>query len=156
MYLCNMRIVIQRVTEASVSVDQKVVGEVGLGYMILVGVEDADTQEDADWLAKKVVALRVFSDTEGVMNFNINQVGGSVLAISQFTLYASYKKNNRPSWFRAAKGDISEPLYRYFCDRLEQLLGAGRVSRGVFGADIQVSLVNDGPVTILMDTKNKE
>lgn len=151
-----MRIVIQRVTEARVSVDQKVVGEVGLGYMILVGVEDADTQEDADWLAKKVVALRVFSDAEGVMNLNIDQVGGSVLAISQFTLYASYKKNNRPSWFRAAKGDVSEPLYRYFCDRLEQLLGTGRVARGVFGADMQVSLVNDGPVTILMDTKNKE
>lgn len=151
-----MRIVIQRVTEARVSVDQKVVGEVGQGYMILVGVEDADTQEDADWLAKKVVALRVFSDTEGVMNLNIEQVGGSVLAISQFTLYASYKKNNRPSWFRAAKGDVSEPLYRYFCDRLEQLLGTGRVARGVFGADMQVSLVNDGPVTILMDTKNKE
>ena len=156
MYLCNMRIVIQRVTEARVSVDQKVVGEVGLGYMILVGVEDADTQEDADWLAKKVVALRVFSDAEGVMNLNIDQVGGSVLAISQFTLYASYKKNNRPSWFRAAKGDVSKPLYRYFCDRLEQLLGTGRVARGVFGADMQVSLVNDGPVTILMDTKNKE
>lgn len=151
-----MRIVIQRVTEARVSVDQEVVGEVGLGYMILVGVEDADTQEDADWLAKKVVALRVFSDAEGVMNLNIDQVGGSVLAISQFTLYASYKKNNRPSWFRAAKGDVSEPLYRYFCDRLEQLLGTGRVARGVFGADMQVSLVNDGPVTILMDTKNKE
>lgn len=156
MYLCSMRIVIQRVTEARVSVDQKVVGEVGLGYMILVGVEDADTQGDADWLAKKVVALRVFSDAEGVMNLNIDQVGGRVLAISQFTLFASYKKNNRPSWFRAAKGDVSEPLYRYFCDRLETLLGAGRVSRGVFGADMQVSLVNDGPVTILMDTKNKE
>ena len=151
-----MRIVIQRVAEARVSVDQKVVGEVGQGYMILVGVEDADTQEDADWLAKKVVSLRVFSDAEGVMNLNIDQVGGSVLAISQFTLFASYKKNNRPSWFRAAKGDVSEPLYRYFCDRLEQLLGAGRVARGVFGADMQVSLVNDGPVTILMDTKNKE
>ena len=151
-----MRIVIQRVAEARVSVDQKVVGKVGQGYMILVGVEDADTQEDADWLAKKVVSLRVFSDAEGVMNLNIDQVGGSVLAISQFTLFASYKKNNRPSWFRAAKGDVSEPLYRYFCDRLEQLLGAGRVARGVFGADMQVSLVNDGPVTILMDTKNKE
>ena len=110
-----MRIVVQRVTESSVSVDGKVVGAVGKGYMILVGVEDADTPEDADWLARKVAALRVFDDEAGVMNLDIRQVGGAVLAISQFTLYASYKKSNRPSWFRAAKQPVAEPLYRHFC-----------------------------------------
>lgn len=151
-----MRIVVQRVTESSVSVDGKVVGAVGKGYMILVGVEDADTQEDADWLARKVAALRVFDDEAGVMNLDIRQVGGEVLAISQFTLYASYKKSNRPSWFRAAKQPVAEPLYRHFCDQLEEHLGAGKVARGIFGADMKVALVNDGPVTILMDSKNKE
>lgn len=151
-----MRIVIQRVTEASVSVAEEVVGAVGQGFMILLGVEDADSEEDADWLVKKVASLRVFDDEAGVMNKDIRQVGGGALVVSQFTLYASYKKGNRPSWFRAAKHDHSEPLYRYFCEQLERLLGAGKVARGVFGADMKVALVNDGPVTICMDSKNKE
>ena len=151
-----MRIVIQRVTEASVSVDEEVVGAVGQGFMILLGVEDADNEEDADWLAKKVASLRVFDDEAGVMNKDIRQVDGGALVVSQFTLYASYKKGNRPSWFRAAKHDHSEPLYRYFCEQLERLLGTGKVARGVFGADMRVALINDGPVTICMDSKNRE
>lgn len=151
-----MRIVIQRVTEASVSVAEEVVGAVGQGFMILLGVEDADNEEDADWLAKKAASLRVFDDEAGVMNKDIRQVDGGALVVSQFTLYASYKKGNRPSWFRAAKHDHSEPLYRYFCEQLERLLGTGKVARGVFGADMRVALVNDGPVTICMDSKNRE
>ena len=146
-----MRIVIQRVTEASVAVNGNTVGAIGKGYMILVGVENADTQE-----ARKVASLRVFDDEAGVMNRDIRQTEGSVLAISQFTLFASYKKNNRPSWFRASKQAYSEPLYNYFCDQLELQLGAGKVARGIFGADMKVALINDGPVTIIMDTKNKE
>lgn len=117
---------------------------------------NADTQEDAEWLARKVASLRVFDDEAGVMNRDIRQTEGSVLAISQFTLFASYKKNNRPSWFRASKQAYSEPLYNYFCDQLELQLGAGKVARGIFGADMKVALINDGPVTIIMDTKNKE
>lgn len=151
-----MRIVIQRVTEASVSVAEEVVGAVGQGFMILLGVEDADNEEDADWLAKKAASLRVFDDEAGVMNKDIRQVDGGALVVSQFTLYASYKKGNRPSWFRAAKHDHSEPLYRYFCEQLERLLGTGKVARGVFGADMRVALINDGPVTICMDSKNRE
>lgn len=151
-----MRIVIQRVTEASVAVNGKTVGAIEKGYMILVGVENADTQEDAEWLVRKVASLRVFDDEAGVMNRDIRQTEGSVLAISQFTLFASYKKNNRPSWFRASKQAYSEPLYNYFCDQLELQLGAGKVARGIFGADMKVALINDGPVTIIMDTKNKE
>lgn len=151
-----MRIVIQRVAEASVTVDGKVVGAVSKGLLILVGVEDADSKEDADWLAKKTASLRIFDDEADVMNQDIRQIDGSALVISQFTLFASYKKGNRPSWFRAAKHDHSEPLYRYFCDQLELLLGADKVARGMFGADMKVTLVNDGPVTICMDSKNKE
>ena len=151
-----MRIVIQRVTEASVSVAEEVVGAVGQGFMILLGVEDADNEEDADWLAKKAASLRVFDDEAGVMNKDIRQVDGGAMVVSQFTLYASYKKGNRPSWFRAAKHDHSEPLYRYFCEQLERLLGTGKVARGVFGADMRGALINDGPVTICMDSKNRE
>ena len=151
-----MRIVIQRVTEASVAVNGNTVGAIGKGYMILVGVENADTQEDAEWLARKVASLRVFDDEAGVMNRDIRQTEGSVLAISQFTLFASNKKNNRPSWFRASKQAYSEPHNNYFCDQQELQLGAGKVARGIFGADMKVGLLNDGPVTIIMDTKNKE
>ncbi len=150
-----MRIVIQRVTEASVTVQSKIVGSIGKGFLILLGVEDADTEADADWLARKVAGLRVFDDAEGVMNQDITQTGGSALVVSQFTLYASYKKGNRPSWFRAARHEHSEPLYQYFCRQLSALIGKP-VEKGVFGADMQVALVNDGPVTICMDSKNKE
>ena len=128
---------------------------IGPGFMILLGVCEEDTQEDADWLVKKVVGLRVFDDEQGVMNRSVMDVQGEVLVVSQFTLFASYKKGNRPSWFRAARHEISVPLYEYFCSRLSQELGKP-VATGEFGAMMQVSLVNDGPVTICMDTKNKE
>ncbi len=159
-----MRIVIQRVTEAAVSIvnndankstdceDRRAIGP---GFMILLGVCEEDTQEDADWLVKKVVGLRVFDDEQGVMNRSVMDVQGEVLVVSQFTLFASYKKGNRPSWFRAARHEISVPLYEYFCSRLSEELGKP-VATGEFGAMMQVSLVNDGPVTICMDTKNKE
>ncbi len=150
-----MRLVIQRVQEASVSVAGEVKGAIDKGLLILIGVEDADTQDDADWLVKKVVGLRIFDDENGIMNEDIRQTGGQILVISQFTLFASYKKGNRPSWFRASKGSYSEPLYSYFCRALSDALGQ-EVAQGVFGADMKVSLINDGPVTICMDTKNKE
>jgi len=150
-----MRIVIQRVSEASVKIDGHIHGQIGKGYLILMGVCDDDTEEDADWLVKKVTALRVFDDEQGVMNRSIMDVGGDCLVVSQFTLFASYKKGNRPSWFKAARHEISVPLYNYFCRRLSQEMQRP-VQTGEFGADMKVSLVNDGPVTICMDTKNKE
>lgn len=150
-----MRIVIQRVSQASVSIGGKEKSRIGKGYLILLGIEAADTQEDADWLVKKVVGLRVFDDSEGVMNLSIMDVGGDVLVVSQFTLFASYKKGNRPSWLRAARHEHSVPLYEYFCQALSAALGK-QVGTGEFGAMMQVSLTNDGPVTICMDTKNKE
>ena len=150
-----MRIVIQRVSRASVTIDGNVKSAIGKGYMILVGIEDADTEEDADWLVKKVVGLRVFEDQDGVMNCDIKSVDGDILVISQFTLFASYKKGNRPSWFRAAKHEISIPLYNTFCQKLSMALGKP-VGTGEFGADMKVELINDGPVTICMDSKNKE
>ncbi|MBP3789352.1 MAG: D-tyrosyl-tRNA(Tyr) deacylase [Prevotella sp.] len=150
-----MRIVIQRVSEASVKIDGHIHGQIGKGYLILMGVCDDDTEEDADWLVKKVTALRVFDDEQGVMNRSIMDVGGDCLVVSQFTLFASYKKGNRPSWFKAARHEISVPLYDYFCRRLSQEMQRP-VQTGEFGADMKVSLVNDGPVTICMDTKNKE
>lgn len=150
-----MRIVIQRVSEASVTIDGRVHGQIGKGYLILVGVCEEDCEEDADWLVKKVTALRVFNDEQGVMNRSIMDAGGEVLVVSQFTLFASYKKGNRPSWFRAARHEISIPLYQHFCRRLSEEMQRP-VQTGEFGADMKVSLVNDGPVTICMDTKNKE
>ena len=150
-----MRIVIQRVSEASVKIDGHIHGQIGKGYLILMGVCDDDTEEDADWLVKKVTALRVFDDEQGVMNRSIMDVGGDCLVVSQFTLFASYKKGNRPSWFKAARHEISVPLYDYFCRRLSQEMQRP-VQTGEFGADMKVSLINDGPVTICMDTKNKE
>lgn len=153
-----MRIVIQRVKEASVRiVSQTPVEErsIGEGYMILIGVCEEDTAEDAEWLVKKVAALRVFDDENGVMNRSITDVGGECLVVSQFTLFASYKKGNRPSWFRAGSHEHSVPLYELFCKRLGEAIGKP-VKTGEFGAMMQVSLVNDGPVTICMDTKNKE
>ena len=150
-----MRTVIQRVTEASVKVDGKVTGAIKEGLLILVGVEDADTQEDIDWLVKKIVGLRVFNDENGVMNLSVQDVGGDLLAVSQFTLMASTKKGNRPSYIRASKGEYAQPMYEKFCQALEKESGK-KVEKGIFGADMKVSLLNDGPVTIIMDTKNKE
>ena len=150
-----MRTVIQRVTEASVKVDGKITGEIKEGLLILVGVEDADTDEDIEWLVKKIVGLRIFNDENGVMNLSVQDVGGGLLAVSQFTLMASTKKGNRPSYIRASKGDYAQPMYEKFCQALEKESGK-KVEKGIFGADMKVSLLNDGPVTIIMDTKNKE
>lgn len=150
-----MRTVIQRVTHASVTIDGNVKSEIGPGLLILLGVEGSDNSEDVDWLVKKVAALRIFDDEQGVMNRSLTDVGGEALVVSQFTLYASYKKGNRPSWFRAATHDISIPLYEEFCTKLSSTIGRP-VGTGEFGADMKVELLNDGPVTICMDTKNKE
>lgn len=150
-----MRIVIQRVSHASVTINGEIKSEIGKGYLILIGIGEDDGREDADWLVKKVVGLRVFDDENGVMNRSIMEVGGDILVVSQFTLMASYKKGNRPSWIRAARHEISVPLYEYFCDRLDQETGK-KIGTGEFGADMKVALTNDGPVTICMDTKNKE
>ena len=150
-----MRTVIQRVTHASVTIDGNVKSEIGPGLLILLGVEGSDNSEDVDWLVKKVAALRIFDDEQGVMNRSLTDVGGEALVVSQFTRYASYKNGNRPSWFRAATHDISIPLYEEFCTKLSSAIGRP-VGTGEFGADMKVELHNDGPVTICMDTKNKE
>ena len=150
-----MKTVIQRVSRASVTIGGEVKSEIGKGYMILLGVADGDTEEDVDWLVRKIAALRVFDDAEGVMNLPITDVGGEILVISQFTLLASYKKGNRPSWIHAARHEVSIPLYESFCRKLHQLTGL-KVGTGEFGTDMKVELVNDGPVTICMDTKHKE
>jgi len=150
-----MKIVIQRVTHASVTINGSVKSQIGNGFLLLLGVADGDTKEDADWLVKKVVGLRVFDDENGVMNRSIMDVDGEILAISQFTLLASYKKGNRPSYIHAAKHEISIPLYEYFCQKLREETGKD-IGTGEFGADMKVELLNDGPVTICMDTKNKE
>ena len=150
-----MRAVIQRVTSASVTIEGHEKSAIGLGLLILLGVEDADTQEDLAWLVKKISNLRIFDDNEGVMNRSLLDVEGEALVVSQFTLYASYKKGNRPSWFRAGSHEHSIPLYNSFCAALSEAIGK-RVGTGEFGAEMQVKLVNDGPVTICIDTKNKE
>ncbi len=150
-----MRIVIQRVTHASVTINSTVKGKIGRGYLILLGIEESDGEEDVQWLVKKVVGLRVFDDAQGVMNLDIQQVGGDILVVSQFTLMASYKKGNRPSWLRAARHEVSIPLYNRFCEALSEAMGKP-VETGEFGADMKVELLNDGPVTICMDTHNKE
>ena len=150
-----MRIVIQRVGHASVTIEGKVKSAIGPGLLILVGVESADTTEDVDWLVRKVAALRIFDDEQGVMNRSVQDINGEALVVSQFTLFASTKKGNRPSWLKAAPHNISVPLYDAFCQRLSQAMGKS-VGTGEFGADMKVELLNDGPVTILMDTKNKE
>ena len=150
-----MRIVIHRVSHASLPINGEIKSEIGKGYLVLIGIGEDDGREDADWLVKKVVGLRVFDDENGVMNRSIMEVGGDILVVSQFTLMASYKKGNRPSWIRAARHEISVPLYEYFCDRLGQETGK-KIGTGEFGADMKVALTNDGPVTICMDTKNKE
>lgn len=150
-----MRAVIQRVSEASVTIEGKVKSAIGRGYVVLLGICEDDSDEDIDWLVRKIVALRVFDDEEGVMNRSVLEVNGNILVVSQFTLFASYKKGNRPSWFKAARHEISIPLYEKFCRTLSTTLGKP-VGTGEFGANMQVSLINDGPVTICMDTKNKE
>lgn len=150
-----MRIVIQRVSEASVSIKDTMKSAIQQGFLILLGIGEDDSEDDIEWLVKKVVNLRVFDDEEGVMNKSILDVNGEILVVSQFTLMASYKKGNRPSYIHAAGHEISIPLYQLFCKRLSTQLGK-EVGTGEFGADMQVKLVNDGPVTICMDTKNKE
>lgn len=150
-----MRLVIQRVSEALVSIEGECVGSIGKGLMILVGVEDADTQDDVRWLSKKVSDMRIFADNEGKMNLSIKDVEGQALIVSQFTLHASTKKGNRPSFIKAAKPDHANHLYELFKEEMSQLL-AGRIACGQFGADMQVALINDGPVTIVMDSQNRE
>lgn len=150
-----MRIVIQRVKHASVTIEGEVKSAIKQGYLILLGVGEDDTKEDAEWLVRKVIGLRVFDDENGVMNRSIMDVDGEILVISQFTLFASYKKGNRPSWLRAARHEISVPLYEHFCKLLSESLGK-TIGTGEFGANMKVELLNDGPVTICMDTKNKE
>lgn len=150
-----MRIVIQRVKEASVKIDGEIVSSVKKGMLILAGIEDTDTQEDIDWLANKIVQLRIFDDENGIMNLPVNEINGEVLVVSQFTLYASTKKGNRPSYIRASKPDFAIPMYERFIVTIENALGK-KVGTGKFGAMMDVSLVNDGPVTIIIDSKNKD
>lgn len=150
-----MRIVVQRVTEASVTVDSETTGSIGTGLLVLVGVEHGDSDADADWLASKTAGLRIFNDDAGVMNRSVSDAGGRVLAVSQFTLTASTRKGNRPSYIRAAGHDLAVPLYERYCEKVAELTGT-KVERGRFGADMKVSLVNDGPVTIIIDSRLKE
>lgn len=150
-----MRALVQRVSEARVTVDGRIVSRIGPGLLVLAGFEDADTPADLDWMARKLVQMRIFPDGEGVMNLSLADVGSDILAVSQFTLYASTKKGNRPSWSRAARGEVSQPLFNQFVEVLAKALGRP-VATGVFGADMQVGLVNDGPVTLLVDSKNPE
>ena len=150
-----MRAVIQRVTHASVTIEGNVKSQIGPGFLILLGICDEDTMEDVDWLVKKIANLRVFGDENNVMNRSILDVDGEALVVSQFTLFASYKKGNRPSWFRAGSHEHSIPLYEAFCAQLSEALEKP-IGTGEFGADMKIELLNDGPVTICMDTKNKE
>ena len=150
-----MRAVIQRVSHASVTIEGTVKSKIGQGFLILLGICNEDTMEDVDWLVKKIANLRVFGDENDVMNSSILDVQGEALVVSQFTLYASYKKGNRPSWFKAGSHEHSIPLYEAFCQQLSEAIGKP-VGTGEFGADMKVELLNDGPVTICMDTKNKE
>lgn len=150
-----MRAVIQRVTRASVTVEGKLISEIPKGLLVLLGIEDADGEEDIVWLSRKIVNLRVFNDANGVMNRSLLEQDGELIVVSQFTLHASTKKGNRPSYLKAAKPDVAIPLYERFIDQIELDLGK-KVGTGVFGADMQVAMINDGPVTIQIDSKNKE
>lgn len=150
-----MRTVIQRVSQASVTIDGNMKSEIGKGLLVLLGICDDDNEEDIDWLVRKIVQLRVFDDENGVMNRSVTDIQGEIMVVSQFTLYASYKKGNRPSWLRASKPEVATPLYLLFCKKMSEALGKS-VATGSFGTDMKVSLINDGPVTICMDTKNKE
>lgn len=150
-----MRVVIQRVANASVTVESKVVAEIQKGLLVFVGIEEADTQEDLDWLVTKITQLRIFNDENEVMNLSVQDIDGDVLVVSQFTLHAATKKGNRPSYIKAAKPDFAIPMYERFVKALESKLGK-KVPTGIFGADMKVLLLNDGPVTILIDSKNRE
>jgi D-tyrosyl-tRNA(Tyr) deacylase len=150
-----MKAVIQRVTSASVTIEHKMVAQINSGLLILIGIEDADTQEDIDWLTSKIANLRIFADDNDVMNLSLKDVNGDAIVVSQFTLHAATKKGNRPSYIKAAKPNVAVPLYEKFVMALEHELGK-KVQTGQFGADMKVALVNDGPVTIIIDTKNKE
>lgn len=150
-----MRAVIQRVTKASVTIEGNIRGSIGAGLLVLVGIEDADTVEDIEWLSKKIINLRIFDDESGVMNLSIRDISGEILLISQFTLFANTKKGNRPSYIRAAKPDIAVPLYEKIISQLELEL-AKKIETGEFGADMKVELLNSGPVTIIIDSKNRE
>ena len=150
-----MRIVAQRVSNASVTIEKKIKSEIGIGMLILLGIEDADTEEDVDWLCNKLTKMRIFGDENDAMNLDINQVGGSFLVVSQFTLHALTKKGNRPSFIRAARPEKAIPLYELFLNRLAEVSGR-EVQSGEFGAMMEVELTNDGPVTIIMDSKNRE
>ena len=150
-----MRAVIQRTSHSSVTIGGTCHGEIGTGLNILIGIAEDDTDEDIDWLCHKIVNLRIFDDADGVMNLSVKDIGGDILVISQFTLFASTKKGNRPSYIKAAKPEISIPIYEKFLERLENILGK-QVKKGIFGADMKVYIVNEGPVTILIDTKNRE
>lgn len=150
-----MRALIQRVSSASVTIDGRVNAAIGQGLLVLLGIESEDNQDDIDWLVKKITALRIFSDAEGLMNLSVQDIGGEILVVSQFTLFASTKKGNRPSFIRAARPETAVPLYEKFITALETSTGK-KPGEGVFGADMKVALVNDGPVTIWMDTKEKE
>ena len=150
-----MRVVIQRVSEASVKVDGNITGAIQKGLLVLMGVEDADTNEDIEWISSKIVNLRIFDDAEGVMNLNVKDIDGAILLVSQFTLHAATKKGNRPSYLKASKPDIAIPMYENLIVQLKKDLGK-EIPTGIFGADMKVQLLNDGPVTIVMDSKNKE
>ncbi len=150
-----MRAILQRVTQASCTVDGNITGQIDNGFLVLLGIEDADTEEDAQWLAQKIVNMRIFGDENGLMNTSLADVGGRILLISQFTLFAQTKKGNRPSFIRAARPDKAIPLYEHMIILLDQLTGQPTAT-GIFGADMKISLLNDGPVTIIMDTKDKE
>lgn len=150
-----MRAVLQRVTQASCTVDGEVTGAIDTGFLVLLGIEDSDALEDLDWLAQKIIGMRVFGDENGMMNKALADVGGDILLISQFTLFASTKKGNRPGFTRAARPDVAIPLYEKMIEKLSALLGK-KVKTGIFGADMKIALLNDGPVTILIDTKDKE
>lgn len=150
-----MRAIIQRVSRASVTVESKIISDIGNGLLIFLGIENADGQDDIEWLSRKIVNLRIFNDTDGVMNESILDIGGDAIVVSQFTLHAATKKGNRPSYIKAAKPDVAVPVYERFVGQMEIELGK-KVGTGIFGADMKVALLNDGPVTISIDTKNKE
>ncbi len=150
-----MRVVIQRVSEASVKVDDQIAGTIHKGLLVLMGVEDADTKEDIEWISSKIVNLRIFDDASGVMNLSVKDIDGEILLVSQFTLHAATKKGNRPSYIKASKPAIAIPMYEQLIDQLKNDLGK-EIPTGIFGADMKVQLLNDGPVTIVMDSKNKE
>lgn len=150
-----MRVVIQRVSKASVSIDEKIYSAINTGLLVLLGIENDDTEKDIDWLVKKIIQLRIFSDSAGKMNLSVQDIEGDILVVPQFTLFASTQKGNRPSFIRSAKPDIAIPLYEQFISEVEKTLGR-KIQTGIFGADMQIELLNDGPVTISIDSKEKE